>query len=68
MKESSATIVIDGVGRFQADRRDPYLYWLVPAKYLVRHAQGPDFEKADANNLLPLPDSRPADEKREDKQ
>jgi hypothetical protein len=67
MKESSATMGIDGTGRFQANRRDPYLYWLIPLRYIVRHAQGAEFEKADSN-IFRFGEIPPPDEKREDKQ
>jgi len=49
--ERCVKIWIDSEGYFQSEIRDPYLYWVIPAKYLVRHAQGANPEKTDSNML-----------------
>jgi hypothetical protein len=49
--EDCAKLWIDSAGRFQSERRDPYLYWLIPYEDLARHGQGGDLEKADSNAL-----------------
>ncbi len=49
--EDCAKLWIDSAGRFQSERCDPYLYWLIPYEDLARHGQGGDLEKADSNAL-----------------
>jgi hypothetical protein len=47
-KECEEREVDMNTGQYRKDRKDPYLYWLIPIDYVVRHAQGPGFEKADS--------------------
>jgi hypothetical protein len=47
---------INSEGYFQWEVRDPYLYWIIPTEYLIRHAQGAGPEKVDSN-MRQMPDN-----------
>jgi hypothetical protein len=48
-KDCEESYVDPNTSLYRSERRDPFLYWLIPTKYLVLHAQGPDFKKSDSN-------------------
>jgi hypothetical protein len=49
IKERCEKIWINPDGFFQYEVRDPYLFWVIPTEYLIRHAQGAKLEKTDSN-------------------
>jgi hypothetical protein len=61
LTENCVKITIDSEGRYQAERRDPYLYWLIPVDYIILHAQGRDAEKSDSNMRRVLEDAPEGD-------
>jgi hypothetical protein len=53
--DDCVAISIDELGRFHAERRDPFLFWLIPIDFVARHALGGDLEKSDVK-LRQAPD------------
>jgi len=50
-KECEDRYVDVNTSQYRVERYDPFLYWLIPTDYVVRHAQGPDFKKSNSNFL-----------------
>jgi hypothetical protein len=63
-KDTCVKITINSEGRFHSEKPDPYLYWLIPMDYLIRHAQGRDAEKSDSN-MIRVPVNAPEGNKTE---
>jgi len=65
--ERCMKIWINSDGYFQWEVRDPYLYWVIPAEFITRHAQGANLEKSNANMRRipePAPDSKETEVKK----
>jgi hypothetical protein len=54
-------------GQYRIERHDPYLYWLIPIKFVIPHAQGPGFKESDSNQRVE-PGEDKTDKETEDKQ
>jgi hypothetical protein len=62
-----AEVWINSDGYFQSEVHDPYLYWVIPYDYVIRHAQGANPEKSDSN-IRRLPVDAPEGNETEVKQ
>jgi len=66
-KECEERLVDMDTGQYRVERRDPFLYWLIPIDYVARHAMGEDLDKADSNLQQAEPGQEKTDKGMEEK-